>query len=398
MRRFAGYAAAALGLVLLAISAAWWAGEASWGRFEALTPEQAFADGSFGLELAPLKYILVAGAVSKAALQIRDDQPWPTRFGFLARKDASTRKCEADAPANLPIGFSVSNRLPGNATPLPVKFVGLTCAACHSAKFGDGASILGVGAETADVIAFSDAFLTAVLDTGPNGKPGLDAAKILVAYDAQCPADTPGILGWGPRSVEAFFIDRWLDGARNAARLNASKYDLPFHGKALGEPRDIPTGPSRTRPFRSVVRNTLDLPGADNRAYSKVPLAAMQRDKKWSQFDGSIGDPVVRSMIAVFTSGASAAALNEPQIADNIEKAATYTLALGVEPKLPTLAESFPTRPLPAAETVARGREIYLQHCDGCHGHPEPTGWKMPPAAAEPSITSCRRSAPTRAG
>ena len=45
----AGYLAGAAGALLLAASALWWRGEASWGRFEPLTPEQAFVDGSFGL-------------------------------------------------------------------------------------------------------------------------------------------------------------------------------------------------------------------------------------------------------------------------------------------------------------------------------------------------------------
>ena len=74
--------------------------------------------------------------------------------------------CAADAPANLPVGFSVANRLPGNATPVPVQFVGLTCAACHATAIAPGAPpIIGAGSQTADVIAFTDAFLSATLDT-----------------------------------------------------------------------------------------------------------------------------------------------------------------------------------------------------------------------------------------
>ena len=114
------------------------------------------------------------------------------------------------------------------------------------------------------------------------------------------------------------------------------------------------------------MRNTLDLPGATNRAYSKVPTAAMQGQKPWSQFDGSVGDPVLRSMIAVYTSGASIAGLAEPQIADNVRKAATYTLTLGEKPALPTLAQAFPDRPKPAAKSLARGKTVYDAHCASC--------------------------------
>src|SRR5208282_1747994 len=122
-RRIVGYFAGVVGVLLLAASAFWWRGEAEWGRFEPLTPEQAFAEGSFGLELAPLKYILVASNVSATAL----GTSWIRRFGFLSRKTPAAGACEADAPQNLPVGFTVSNRLPGSATPLPVKFVGLSC-------------------------------------------------------------------------------------------------------------------------------------------------------------------------------------------------------------------------------------------------------------------------------
>jgi mono/diheme cytochrome c family protein len=384
-RRIAGMAAGALGLILLLASGAWWFGESRWGRFEALSPEQAFADGTFGLEIAPLKYILVSSTVSGPALQRPGGPPWPERFGLIARHPASAGKCVADAPGNLPVGFSVSNRLPGNATPVPVRFVGLTCAACHATAINGGAPILGAGSQTADVIGFTDAFLNAVLD------PGLNAGVILDAYDRQCPGESSGLSGRVSRWVEAFFIDQWLAGARAQARINASKYDLPFHGTEIGDPADIPTGPSRTRPFRSVVRNTLDLPGQGNVAYSKVPIAAMQGDKPWSQFDGSIGDPVVRSMIAVFTSGSAIAALDDPQIADNIRKAATYTLRLGVEPPLPTLAATFPDRPAPAADTLARGRAVYAQQCSSCHGQPG-SSWTVPGGpGGEPSITPLDR-------
>lgn len=382
-RRIAGYLAGGIGVLLLALSALWWQGESRWGRFVPRTPEQAFADGNFGLELAPLKYILVSSQISGDAL----GKKWPERFGFIARATTRDAKpCEADAPANLPVGFSVSNRLAGNATPVPVKFVGLTCAACHAtAVQKGGAAILGAGSQTADVIAFTDAFLNAVLDTGETDGGGLTAAKILSAYDKQCPGEASGLLGWGQRQLEAFLIDQWLGGFRATARANARKYDLPFHGADLGQPQDIPTGPSRTRPFRSVVRNTLDLPGATNHAYSKVPLAARQGAKSWSQFDGSIGSPVVRSMIAVFTSGASVAALAEPQIVDDIKKAATYTLELGIKPPLPTLAQTFPDRPAPSPESLERGRAIYAADCAGCHG--DPGSWKVRAADGKPDPT-----------
>ena len=372
-RRVLGYLAGAIGIVLMLASAAWWYGESEWNRFENLTPEQAFADGDFGLQLAPLKYLLVAPTVSKQAFG--DD--WVKRFGFLRRNDAVDGMCEKDAPRNLPVGFSISHRLQGNVAPVPVTFVGLTCAACHSASVGKVGVVLGAGSQTADVIAYTDAYSNAILD------PTLTADKILDQYDKQC----PGQEGALQRLADKFFIGQWLSGLRSQLLTNATMYDMPYHGADLTVPGDIPTGPSRTRPFRSVVRNTLDFPGQGNVAYSKVPLAGWQGLRKWSQYDGSIGDSTVRSLIAVFTSSATIPAINEPQIADNVRKASQFTIDLGTRIKLPTLEQAFPDRPAPAAALVEKGRTVYMQQCNGCHGHPEATGWKMPPSKEDPPIT-----------
>jgi hypothetical protein len=371
-RRLVGYVAGAIGALLLGVSALWWYEEGQWGRYVALSPSDAFKDGDFGLQVAPLKYMLVAEVVSKAALA-----GWVDRFGFLQRNDYSAGACENDAPRNLPVGFSVSNRLQGNATPVPLKFVGLTCATCHSTKVGKAGLVIGPGSQTLDLIAFSDAFANAILD------PDLKSETILTEYERKC-----GAAGALRRRVETFFIDKWLDGLRTQLRDNATRYDLPYHGAELSKPGDIPTGPSRTRPFRSVVRTTLNFPGEGNVAFSKVPLAAMQGFKTWSQYDGSIGDPTVRSLVAVFTSSATIPALNNRQIADNVRSAADYTLRLGLDPALPALAQAFPDRPSPSPEILNRGRTVYEQQCERCHGRPDVNGWKMPPSKEEPPITS----------
>ncbi len=386
--------AGVVGVLSLALSALWWYGESVWGRNPHLSPEQAFADGSFGLELAPLRYILVADELSKTPLlHGQNGLAWTQRFGFLPRNAAGRKvgACAADAPYNLPVGFSVSRHLPGNATPTPVQFVGLSCAACHSARFTpNGDAVLGAGSTTADVIGFTDAFLNAVLDTGPNGNDGLTAEKILAAYERRCPGEFDGVAGGLQRRLEAFFIDSWLKGFRAKSRANIAKFDLPYHGAQIGDPEDIPAGPSRTRPFRSVVRATLHFPGSHNKAYSKIPTVAMQKDKSWSQFDGSIGDPVVRSMIAVFASGTSVSALDEEDIADNIRNAAAYTSNLGKNPLLPTLAEMFPQQPAPSVDALERGRAVYLRECANCHGYPDKTGWIMPPSQQNPPLTGLR--------
>ena len=377
-----GVGAGALGVLMLAINAAWWWGEGVWGRFTPLTPQQAFTDGSFGLELAPLKYILVMQQLSSKPMGLEDGKVWRDHFGLLRRPDFNTGQCAKDAPGNLPVGFSVSHRLPGNATPVPVQFVGLTCAACHSTAAGEKRVILGAGTESADIIGFQDAFLSAILDTK------LSADTILDAYDRQCPNDSDGALGPLTRPVEKFFIGQWLSGFRSVVRLNASKYDLPYHGEETRDPSRIPTGPSRSRPFRSVIRGTLNFPGETNLAFSKMPTITDQSDRPWSEFDGSLGDATMRSFVAIFASGATIPALNEPQISDNIRKAAMFTNNLGIDPKLPTLFDAFPERKPPPPERVARGHEIYLQQCAACHGHPNRDGHWTLPVGEQPIITS----------
>ncbi len=178
------------------------------------------------------------------------------------------------------------------------------------------------------MIAWSDAFANAALD------PGLDEMRILDAYDARCPRR--GVLDrFVGRFIDQTVIRIWLGQLRSQLRGNSSKYDLARSGAELLDATVMPAGPSRTRPFRSVVRNVLNFPGEANAALSKVPLAfdQSQRLRPWSQFDGSIHRPVVRSMIAAFTSGSTLTALAIPAVEQSIRAAAEYTLALGAAPR-----------------------------------------------------------------
>ena len=376
--RTAGKGLGVVGAACLAVTALWWWREGEWGAFRELSRQEAFVDGSFGLELAPLKFFLAVSGTSAQSMQLSGGQSWSERFGFARREDARTGKCVKDAPYNLPLGFSVSNRLPGSATPVPVKFVGLTCAACHSAQVNNKA-ILGAATQSADLIGFQDAFANAVLD------PNLDAQRIQTEYaKLGCPDDTPTVTGIGmiDRKIEAYLTDQWLSGFRAVFRKNAAKYDLAFHGKEILEAKNIPPGPSRSRPFRSIIRNALDFPAETNHAISKMPAVFMQKDKDWAQYDGSVKNGTLRSMIAVFASGTSIPALNDPQIADNVKKAAEFTLTLGQDPGVDKLTDLFPQMGNASPETLKKGEALYRKYCDSCHGHPERSGWSMPNAGA----------------
>jgi mono/diheme cytochrome c family protein len=368
----AGWALVALSTLLFAVSLLWLAAERRWDSPADLSEADAFRYGTLGLEIAPYKLVAVLDHVSGDAFvrhPIGGGPPmhngtWWKDFGFNPGGPATpSKKCP------LPLGFTLSNLLPLSATPVPVKFAGLSCAACHSqqVRVSDSEThvVIGAGTASADVIAFGDALKQAV------ARKDVTADSIQAAYAKYCDDDKSEGLWYrvAGKTIENLLINQWLSQFRGTTLSDASKYDLPFHGTALVG--DIGAGPGRTRPFRSVVRNNLDFPGATNLAYSKVPAAFEQsRDlRPQSQYDGSIVDTVTRSLIAAYTSGASPAALNRAPVAHNVWAAANYTLKLGPLNDVPTFAKTFPGVPAPDAATLARGEKVYMAGCASCHGH-----------------------------
>src|SRR5262249_1518491 len=108
-------------------------------------------------------------------------------------------------------------------------------------------------------------------------------------------------------------------------------------------------------------------PGQDNYALSKVPAIFDQELKPRSQYDGSIDDHVVRSLVAAYTSGSSVEALSKPEIASNIHKAADFTLRAGRGDSAASYRSLFPAR---CSEAQAkRGVEVYRGYCLSCHGY-----------------------------
>ena len=348
--------------------------EPSWRARDEMpqTPEQAFNWGTLGLEVMPLKLALVLADPDIGGKYLVPDRAsgdsvdWVSDYGFIANPDATGRRgCADDGRSVLPIGFSLARRLPGNGAAVPVPFVGLACSACHSAQLisvdGDRTPVLlGVGSPHLDVIGWGEAVKNIARD------PTLNANKILDAYANQCPRteDDP------PKWIEAFLIDQWLSGFRSQLGLFEKRYDLAASPHDLRNPDAIPTGPGRTRPFRSIVRAALEFPGENNKAYSKIPSTLLQDPslRPRSHFDGSIGDPVTRSLIAAFASDSTIAALGQAEVAENVRLAADYTLALDQGAGVPSLADAFPSLPSPAPDAVSRGRAVYAQECRDCHG------------------------------
>ncbi len=374
LRRLLNIAAVALSALLMLTVGLWLYGESRWSEWVPTTPEMAFIHGTIGLETFPLKYALVLDEVSSPAFRTERENGrslWRT-YGFLDNpraNDDNEPACAANAADKLPIGFGISRYMPSKAFVTPIDFAGLTCAACHSAelRLADGRKVgplYGGANQELDIIAWSDGVRNAVLD------PSLSAEKILAAYEARCGTPT----GLYERTVghllEQATIAAWLNGVRESIGSDLSRYDLPYAGAQLKDAANIPAGPGRTRPFRSVVRVAVNLPAADNRALSKIPVVFEQDPKQrpFSQYDGSIGDPTVRAVIAAFASGASLEALSKPEIAHNVAYAATFTEILGIGAKVPRFRDLFPDN-APNSERIAAGFAVYQRDCNSCHGH-----------------------------
>ena len=385
--RIAAWGAVAFSALLLMATFGWLAAERSWSKWDELSDRDAFIHGTIGLETFPLKYAAVMQRLSGGAFfpEGEDGNLW-TDYGFIMPEDAPEATCVSNAAEWAPVGIGVSNYIQSKAFQTSTQFAGLTCAVCHSARLRlpDGSQtevIHGLGNQELDVIAWGDGVKNAILD------PALTTDAILAAYDDQCAAvdEANGLSeGMFQGLIDRIVITAWLGGIKGVIGDDLAKYGLPYDNADLRDAALIPAGPGRTRPFRSVVRVSLDLPGADNFALSKIPSVWEQREdlRPASQYDGSIKSPVTRSLIAAYASGASPLALSKPEIVHNIEAAARYTETLNLTgDAVPAFADVFDA-PDPAA--AERGLAVYMAECNGCHGHRPLDGgtWSLEGAGA----------------
>lgn len=369
--RGASWLAIVLSGALIALVGVWLYAERVWSRWAPLSPEDAFVYGTIGLETFPLKYAAVLQRLSADSFFPDGEGDVWADFGFLTPDDAPGATCVSNVADWAPVGVGVSSYLPVTAFQTSTPFAGLTCAVCHAARLrlpGGRRSgvIVGMGNPELDVIAWSDGVKNAILD------PRLTTDAIMAAYDEQCgEIDADRDMETGPIDalVDRIVISAWLGGFRSVVADDLAKYDLPYDGADIRDAKLIPAGPGRTRPFRSVVRVSLALPGADNYALSKIPAVWEQATdlRPRSQYDGSIGSPVTRSLIAAYASGASPLALSKPEIAHNVRAAAAYTEALNVDGgDVPVFADLFEP---PPRDLIERGFQTYLKFCNGCHGY-----------------------------
>ncbi|QEL20375.1 c-type cytochrome [Limnoglobus roseus] len=365
-----------------------------------LEPDAAevFRHRTIGTEFAPLAVLQVLPDIFPQYFQPKAGEDWIDHFGFIRRTDS------ADAAANhgLPVGFCVTNYQPSSASPSPVPFVGLSCAACHSVQFrakGDDAPrevIFAAGNADLDLIPFFESFRAAILFKEPNeaGRKKLANPPSGRPYNHDTPdleeSELQNVLNMdrieaelNKKSVklnvlDRLFIGRWLAAVQAQALKTIPKYDYPFWGHekpyqiangVAGDDGRLPpyntVGPGRTQPFKTLLNSVLDLPVNLNRGYSKIPAVFNQEQWVWSQFDGTIKDHVARSALAAMTAGATPDSLDQPELAHNIKQAAEYTRTARCRK---TFAEYFGVTP--DAARAERGKKVYDQHCATCHGGP----------------------------
>lgn len=329
--------------------------EGTWVHSRALNPEESFRFATTGTEIMPLPVFKVLPELFPDQFQPGGPQAgdWIEQYGFIRGHDGVNE--------GLPSGFFISNHRPKSGSPSPVQFVGINCSLCHSStiKRNDndpGVLVRGMGSTSLDFIAWVDAFKTAMLD-----EKRMTAANIFAAYQKQS--------GRELSLSEKLMIRLWLSQTRKTILQLEPQVDTPYGGADLRNAALMPNGPSRTQPFRNLVRNIMNRPAMLDRGYCKLPVLYDQKDRTWGQFDGSVHDRLTRSVLAAMAIGATMYNLSMPEISSNVQQSIAYTLDL----KPPKFTDVFPDQKLDQ-QKIGRGEKVYMAHCDSCHGHPDQGG------------------------
>jgi mono/diheme cytochrome c family protein len=396
-----------------------------------------FVAGSIGTEFIPLPVLEILPEIDPTRFPPpRIDEKtqalaggWIDRYGFLERRNedrtypatnpelAALLKDDRELWA-LPVGFSLSNFRPFSPDPSPVRFVGLACAGCHSARLPDrgpsGKLVYGAGNSGLDLIGFFQAFRGVLLEkkvktSVPEERrrpvsvtegPDLDESDYEYALSLTSIKEARKKSKLRDLSLaEQAMIYAWLLGAQAQAEKTKMKYDLPATPEQLRTPDYNPIGPGRTEPFVTLDNEVLNLPAVHNRGFSKIPAVFREKDRPWAQFDGSVMQPRTRSGLAAMTAGGSVDNLGGLGIGRNILDAADYTVDELVGPKW---ADIFGSPPATASgeaepgdaerarlsEAQRRGRDVYRESCARCHGRPDPANpdawqWESSPDFAK---------------
>ncbi|MEP3890956.1 MAG: hypothetical protein ABJN69_10845 [Hellea sp.] len=342
--------AAILIALLLVLTFVYFKVSQNWVKSANLKGEEAFLKGAIGTEVMPLVVLDVLPDMfpenfQPAGVEAGD---WIDQFGFI--RDP---KNEA-----LPVGFTLSNRRPKSGAPSPVPFVALTCALCHSTEIqpvgtNETHFIIGPGNRSLNLFSWLDAFQASILD-----EEKLTLETLEGAYHEKH--------GRKYTLSEKLMTRLWLNGIRKSIGAGLPRFDEPFgHGKSR-DPSIVAAGPTRTFPFRTIVRSALNRPGEKMAVYTKISTIYLQKNRRWAQVDGSINDIDLRSATAAFAAGATVQNLKIPEIANTVKEASKFTETL----QGPPYAKLFPAQAaLSDPDLVERGRQLYMTSCNSCHGH-----------------------------
>jgi mono/diheme cytochrome c family protein len=349
--------------------------ESGWATPNYREPGEAFRYGTIGTEVMPLPVALVLPSLAPHHFQPAGSEAgdWIEQFGFLRNPND---------PYGLPIGFATSNYRPKTGAPSPVRFVGFSCALCHTTGIQTAEEetpriVSGPGSVSLNIFAWVDALQAAIIERDlhsndkivhqENSPPyRLTTAGIADAYEDK----TGTKLSW----LERAMIGLWLSQTRATIEEAMPYFGEPHGGGRSRDETVTPTGPTRTQPFRMLIRSLVHRPGTDMRVYSKMATVFSQDWRPRAQFDGSIADINSRSAFAALAQGATPVNLAQTEIAHNIRASSAYTTTL----RAPTYDSLF--RDAAITATLARGKEVYRTHCFGCHGdRTEANGWTAGP-------------------
>ncbi|MCZ6892191.1 MAG: hypothetical protein O7F09_06725 [Chloroflexi bacterium] len=321
------------------------------------TPRDNFLYGTIGTEFMPLPVLQVLPDLFPDRFQPAGPEggDWVQQFGFI----------EGTPGVNdgLPLGLATSHYRPQTGAPSPMKFVGFSCALCHTSKIkrfegDDGVIVTGMGSTSLDLFAWIDAVQGALLD---EERLSIDSVKR--AYGAK--------FGKSLGLSEELIIRLWLAEARRQLKVAVTKYDEPRSGAELRDANYMLNGPGRTQPFREILRLVKDRPGATDRAFTKFIAVYEQGNREWAQVDGSVNDPVSRSVLASVAAGATPENLLTPGIRNSLTTNVGYVAAL----KGPSYLEVFSELGITIdQEKAERGRDVYMRNCASCHGYPDGDG------------------------
>ncbi len=380
-----------------------------------------FIAGSIGTEFIPLPVLEVLPDIDPERFpppRVEKETGilaggWIERYGFLERR-IGERTVPATNPElgalleedrelrALPVGFTLSHYRPFGPDPSPVRFVGLACAGCHSARLPDrgpeATLVYGAGNTGLDLIGFFQAFRGVLL--ARKVKPSVPEARRKPVSVTEGPnlddSDYEYALSLssvqkarrkrGLRALtrpEQLMIWFWLQGAQSAAEHTKMKYDLPPTPEQLRTAAYNPVGPGRTEPFVTLDNTVLNLPASHNRGFSKIPAVFREKDRLWAQFDGSVKLPNTRSGLAAMTAGGSVHNLGGLGIGRNIIDAADYTVEVLVGPKWADIFGKPPAEP--STEAAESGDVEATSLSDAQRRGRAATGSGAPDATASPT-------------